>query len=57
MFETLLIFRNESNFNYISQKLRHKKGYFCQLKLNIEETTRCYIDIWQNNPAYYKSHL
>ena len=57
MFSSLLLFRKEDNYSYISQKLRHKKGYFSLLKATIPHNTACYWEVWQNNPAYYKHHL
>lgn len=56
MFSSLLIFRKEDNFTYISQKLRHKMGYYSSLKATVNNNTQCYWDVWQNNPAYYKNH-
>lgn len=57
MFSSLLIFRREENYSYVSQKLRHKRGYFSRLKVTVPANTQCYWDVWQNNPAYYKNHL
>ncbi len=54
MFSSLLIFRREQNYSYLSQKLRHKIGYYSTVKVNVPYHTNCYWDIWQNNPAYYK---
>ncbi len=57
MFSSLLLFRKEDNYVYVSQKLRHKKGFYSNIKVNVLANTQCYWDVWQNNPAYYKNHL
>jgi len=57
IFSRLVIYRLESNYRYITHKLRHKKGYFSKLNLTVMNKTRGYLEVWQNNPAYYKKHL
>ncbi len=57
MFSSLLIFRKEEGYCYVSQKLRHKRGFFSSVKVTVPATTQCYWDVWQNNPAYYKNHV
>lgn len=56
MFSSLLIFRREEGYGYVSQKLRHKMGYYSVVKVRVEAMTQGYWDVWQNNPAYYKNH-
>lgn len=57
MFSKLLIFKKEDDYVYVSQKLRHKKGFFSKLKVLVTEDVKCYWDVWQNNPAYYKNYM
>ena len=57
MFSSLMLFRKEDNYVYVSQKLRHKRGYFSSVRVKVGASTLCYWDVWQNNPAYYKNHL
>lgn len=57
IFSRVVIYRLEPNYRYITHKLRHKKHFFSKLAIIVPSATRCYIDVWQNNPAYYKKHL
>ena len=57
IFSRLIIYKLEPTYRYITHKLRHKKGYYSQLDLTVPSATRCYLDVWQNNQAYYKKHL
>ena len=57
VFKRLIIYRVEKDFRYVTHKLRHRRGHFSQMKLKVNSSTRGYINVWQNNPAYYKKHL
>ena len=57
MFSQLIIYRIEPSYRYVGHKLRHKKGFFSKLNLIVQNASRCFFDVWQNNPAYYKRHL
>ena len=57
IFSRLVIYRLETNYRYITHKLRHKKKFFSKLKVIITNKTKGYFEVWQNNPAYYKKHL
>lgn len=57
IFSQLIIYKIEPSYRYIGHKLRHKKGFYSKLKMTVQNPTRCFLDVWQNNPAYYKKHL
>ena len=57
LFSKLLIFRSENNYEYVSRTLRHKKGYYSEIKITLKKDTKCYWDIWENNEVYYKKHI
>lgn len=47
----------EPNYRYVTHKLRHKKHYYSKVRLEVPAKTRGYLEVWQNNPAYYKKYI
>ncbi len=57
IFARLVIYRIEPNYRYVTHKLRHKRHYYSKVLLTVPAKTRGYIEVWQNNPAYYKKYI
>ncbi len=43
IFARLVIYRVESSYRFISQKLRHRRRYFSKVKLTVPVRTKCYF--------------
>lgn len=41
---------------YISRTLRHRIGYYSELRFELARDSSCYLEVWQLNAAYFRGH-
>lgn len=56
VFGKLLIFKQEDNYVYVSRTMRHRIGFYSELRFELPQDGNCYFEVWQLNSAYFRGH-